>query len=635
MKTSRFINLLLAVLLVLGTVGFAAAAPKANPEKDVYFGTTHGHSSWSIDAFALGNQKYGPEDGYRFARGEAVTHMGGPKVQLKLPLDFYMMTDHSEFMGAAPMFLEKGSLVYDTPVAKLIREKKMADAFQMIAASIIGSKPLPGLGPKASKKLSESVWKKVQANAEKYNDPGKFTTFIAYEWTSLPGQANMHRNVIFRDAKAPEVPFTAIDSNVPEDLWSAMEKWRKQGMTMLAISHNGNASLGKMFALYDSKGTFIDAAYAKRRNLNEPLHEAGQTKGTSMAHPMFSPNDEWANFELWNFHLPSGVPVPPLRTNYVREAWKMGLSVERVIGVNPFKFGVEGGSDTHSTINTFEEFNWQGNHAMINNTAKKRRFASGGQSKIAPIGGNLYLNPGTLTGAWAESNTRGPIYDALMRKETYATSGTRIKVRFFGGYDYADDLLNNKDWVKAAYKGGVPMGADLVPNPTGKAVPKFAVWALKSPISGNLDRIQIIKLWTTGFMDYEKIYDVALSDGRKVDPKSGKAPSVGNTVDVKTAKYTNDIGDAELMAVWSDPDFDPAVSAAYYVRVLEIPTPRWSTYDAVALGLPPSDLVPATIQERAWTSPIWYAGVSGKKAEAGAHKTPHAGHLPLVHHKKK
>jgi hypothetical protein len=508
------------------------------------------------------------------------------------------------------LFLVKGSIVYDTPVAKLVREKKMADAFQMIAGAMIEGKPLQGLS--GNKKLAESVWQKVVANAEKYNDPGKFTTFIAYEWTSLPGQANMHRNVMFRDGKAPKIPFTAIDSNRPEDLWTAMEKWRKQDMTMLAISHNGNASLGKMFKLEDSDGTFIDAAYAKRRNLNEPLHEAGQTKGVSMAHPMFSPNDEWANFELWNFHLPSGVPVPALRSNYVREAWKMGLSVERVIGTNPFKMGVEGGSDTHSTINTFEEFNWQGNHAMINNTAKKRRFASGGQSKIAAPNGNLYLNPGVLTGAWAESNTRGPIYDAMARKETYGTSGTRIKLRFFGGYGYPDDLQEKGNWVKAAYDGGVPMGADLAPNPTGKAVPKFAVWAMKSPHSGNLDRIQIIKLWSTGFMDYEKIYDVALSDGRKVDAATGKAPPVGNTVDLKTAKYTNDIGDAELMAVWSDPDFDPAVSAAYYVRVLEIPTPRWSTYDAVALKLPPSDLVPATIQERAWTSPIWYAGVAAK-----------------------
>ena len=633
MKPSM-INLLTAGFFVLALLAASAHAERRNPERDVYFGTTHGHSSWSIDAFALGNQKYGPEDGYRFARGEAVTHMGGPKVQLKQPLDFFMMTDHSEFMGAAPMFLEKGSMVYDTPIAKMVREKKMAEAFTAIAGAMIEGKSLQGLS--GNKKLGESVWKKVVANAEKYNDPGKFTTFIAYEWTSLPGQANMHRNVIFRDDKAPKMPYTAMDSNKPEDLWTALEAWRKQGMTMLAISHNGNASLGKMFSLEDSDGTFIDAAYAKRRMLNEPLHEAGQTKGTSMAHPLFSPNDEWANFELWNYHLPSGVQVPPLRTNYVREAWKMGLSVERVIGENPFKMGVEGGSDTHSTINTFEEFNWQGGHAEINNTAKKRRFATGGQSKIAAKGGNLFLNPGTLTGAWAESNERGPIYDAMARKETYATSGTRIKLRFFGGYDYPDDLVKKRDWVKAAYKGGVPMGADLAANPTGKAVPKFAVWALKSPHSGNLDRIQIIKLWTDGVMDYEKIYDVALSDGRKVDRKTGKAPAVGNTVDLKTAKYTNEIGDAELMAVWSDPDFDPAVSAAYYVRVLEIPTPRWSTYDAVALKLPPADTVPATIQERAWSSPIWYAGVSRKPADevAAAGKGVHGGHMPLVPKKK-
>ena len=602
---------LLPMSVALLLLAASAHAVEPNPELDVYFGTTHGHSSWSIDAFALGNQKYGPEDGYRFARGEAVTHMGGPKVQLKQPLDFFMMTDHSEFMGAAPMFLEKGSAVYDTPLAKLVQDGKMTQAFTEIGDAMINGTKIPGL---SDPKLAQSVWQKVVANAEKYNDPGKFTTFVAYEWTSLPGQANMHRNVIFRDTKVPAVPFTALDSDKPEGLWTAMETWRGLGVTCFAISHNGNASLGKMFTLYDSEGTFIDAAYAKRRNLNEPLHEAGQTKGTSMAHPLFSPNDEWANFELWNYHLPTGAPVPAMRSNYVREAWKMGLNVEKIIGANPYKLGVEGGSDAHSNINTFEEFNFQGNHAMLDNTAEKRRNDTGGQSKSVK-GANLFLSPGTLTGAWAESNTRGPIYDAMARKETYATSGTRIKVRFFGGYDYPNDLLKNKDWVKAAYKGGVPMGADLPANPTGKAVPKFAVWAMKSPWSGNLDRIQIIKLWSDGVIDYEKIYDVALSDGREiVDRLTGKALPVGNTVDLKTAKYTNEIGDAELMAVWSDPDFDPTNSAAYYVRVLEIPTPRWSTYDAVALGLPPADTVPATIQERAWSSPIWYAGVTAKPA---------------------
>lgn len=599
----------LLTVALLGLAGPADAQVPSNPDKDVFFGTTHGHSSWSIDAFGLGNQKSGPEDGYRFARGEAVSHMGGPKAQLKLPLDFFMMTDHSEMMGTAPMMTEKGSPIYDTPAAKLVQQGKATEAFTMIAGAIIKGVALPGYG---TPELSASVWKKVVDNAEKYNEPGKFTTFVAYEWTSLPGQANMHRNVIFRDTKVPQVPFTALDSDKPEDLWTAMEKWRTQGMTMLAISHNGNASIGKMFAPWDSDGTFIDAAYARRRNLNEPLHEAGQTKGVSMAHPQFSPNDEWANFELWNYHLPTGAPVPAMRANYVREAWKMGLSLERVIGENPFKVGVEGGSDTHSSINTFEEFNFQGNHAMMDNTVEKRRSGMPGQSKGVK-GGNMFLNPGTLTGAWAESNTRGAIYDAMARKETYATSGTRIKVRFFGGWGYSEELLDQEDWVKAAYSGGVPMGGDLAPNPTGTAVPRFVVWATKSPLSGNLDRIQVIKLWTDGVLDFEKIYDVALSDGRTVDPTTGKAPPVGNTVDVATAKYTNDIGDVELKAVWSDPDFDPTMSAVYYVRVLEIPTPRWSTYDAVALGLPPSDLVPATIQERAWTTPIWYAGVAPKK----------------------
>ena len=575
-------------------------AVESNPEKDVFFGTTHGHSNWSIDAFGLGNQKSGPEDGYRFARGEAVSHMGGPKVQLKQPLDFYMMTDHSEMMGTAPMLLQKGSALYDTPVAKLVQQGKATEAFTAISGAIAKGEALPGFG---DPKVGKSIWKKVVANAEKYNEPGKFTTFVGYEWTSLPGNANMHRNVMFRDAIVPELPFTALDSDRAEDLWSAMEGWRKSGSTVFAISHNGNASIGKMFSPLDSDGNFITAEYAKRRLLNEPLHEAGQVKGVSMAHPQFSPNDEWANFELWNYHLPSGAPLPAQRANYVREGWKMGLSLEKIIGINPFKVGVEGGSDSHSTINTFEEFNNQGNHAGMDNTAEKRRNGMPGQ-RLGVKGGNMFLNPGTLTGAWAESNTRGAIYDAMENKETYATSGTRIQVRFFAGYDYPKNLLKKKDWVKTAYAGGVPMGSDLLAK--GKASPKFVVSALKSPHSANLDRIQIIKLWTDGILDHEKIYDVALSDGRKVDVKTGKAPAVGNTVDLKTAKYTNDIGDVELSTVWSDPDFDASQNAVYYVRVLEIPTPRWSTYDAVKLGLPPSDMVPATIQERAWTSPIWY-----------------------------
>jgi len=605
MRNQQISKLVLGSLLAVGLSTHALAAGAGEvpvyPQKDVFFGTTHGHSSWSPDAFGLGNQKNGPEDGYRFARGEAVSHMGGEKIKLKQPLDFFCMTDHSEMMGAISQVLEKDSSVYDTDIGKLIRAGNGTEAFKTIAGAIAAGKNLPGFG---DPKLAASVWQKVVANAEKYNEPGKFTTFVAYEWTALPGNANMHRNLIFRDTTVPERPFTAFDSSRPEDLWTNMEIWRGFGATVMAISHNGNASIGKMFSPLDSDGNFMTAEYAKRRTLNEPLHEAGQTKGVSMAHPMFSPNDEWSNFELWNYHLPTGAPIPAMRGNYIREAWKMGLGLEKVIGVNPFKFGVEGGSDTHSTLNPFEEFNFQGGHATADNTADKRINGRAPQP-MGVKGGNQFTNPGTLTGAWAESNTRGAIYDAMLRKETYATSGTRIKVRFFGGYDYPDDLLKHKDWLKQAYAGGVPMGSDLVSNNSG-ASPHFVVTAQKSPHSGNLDRIQIIKLWTDGVMDYEKIHDVALSDGRKVDPATGRAPAVGNSVDLKTATYTNDIGDTELMAMWIDPEFDAGENAVYYVRVLEIPTPRWSTYDAVKLGQAPSDMVPATIQERAWTSPIWY-----------------------------
>jgi len=573
-----------------------AQAPDRSADQ-VYFGTLHGHSDWSIDAYGLGNRQ-GPDDAYRFARGEEVNDATGNPAKLKQPLDFFMLSDHAEMLGTAPKLTQAGSAVYDTPVAKLVQQGKATEAFTMISGAIISGKPLEGLGDPA---VGKSLWTEYVALAEKYNEPGKFTAFIGYEWTSLPGGANMHRNIIFRDSKVPDLPFSAMDSERPEDLWSAMEAWREQGITVFAMSHNGNASLGKMFAFTDSNGDFLTEEYAERRRLNEPLHEAGQVKGISMAHPQFSPNDEFANFELWNYHLPSGAPVPPLRTNYVREAWKMGLGLKPIIGVNPFVFGLKGGSDTHGTINTFEEFNNRGNHSLMDNTPEKRFYARAGQ-RLSVEGGSLFLNPGTLTGVWAGSNERGPIFDALNRRESYATSGTRISLRMFAGYDFDDDLLSQRNWVNAAYAGGVPMGAEL---PAQDKPLKIVVWAMKSPHSGNLDRIQIIKLWTDGIQDYEKIYDVALSDGRQQDPATGATPPVGNTVDVSTATYTNDIGAPELKALWTDPEYDSSQEAVYYVRVLEIPTPRWSTFDAVTLGVEPPETVPAVLQERAWSSPVW------------------------------
>lgn len=590
-------NTLLALLLSISG-GFPALAQDAERSKDkLLFGTLHGHSSWSIDAYGLGNRT-GPDNAFLFARGEQVNDTSGNAVKLKIPLDFFALTDHSEMLGTAPKLTVKGSSVYDTPVAKLVQEGKATQAFTMIAGAIISGKPLEGLGDPA---VGKSLWAEYVQFAEKYNEPGKFTAIIGYEWTSLPGGANMHRNIIFRDSKVPDLPFTAMDSDKPEDLWTAMEGWRKQGMTMIAMSHNGNASLGKMFSFLDSDGNYLTKEYAERRNRNEPLHEAGQVKGVSMAHPMFSPDDQFANFELWNYHLPSGAPVPALRTNYVREAWKMGLGLKNTVGANPFMFGLKGGSDSHGTINTFEEFDNRGNHSFMDNTPEKRFFEKAGQSKSV-VGGSLFLNPGTLTGVWASSNERAPIFDALQRRESYATSGTRIKLRMFAGYDYGNDLLSKSDWVDQAYAGGVPMGGELA---AGDKPVKIAVWAMKSPVSGNLDRIQIIKLWTDGIMDYEKIYDVALSDGRRPDPRTGEVPPVGNTVDVSKATYTNDIGAGELKALWTDPDHKAGEEAVFYVRVLEIPTPRWSTFDAVKLGVPPPETVPATLQERAWSSPVW------------------------------
>jgi hypothetical protein len=576
----------------------ADSASSNRSQDQVYFGQTHAHSSWSIDAFGLGNT-LGPELGFRFARGEAVEHVNGKSVKLVQPLDFFMMTDHAEMMGTAPMIFVEGSPVYDTDLAKMVRDGNATAAFTEIGNAIASGTAIPGFG---DPDVQRNVWQQVIAMANDYNEPGVFTTFVAYEWTALPGEANMHRNVVFRDDITPDLPFSAIDSDRVEDLWAAMESWRENGSEVMAISHNGNASIGKMFSPLDSDGNLIDLEYIEQRLANEPLHEAGQLKGVSMAHPQFSPNDEWANFELWNYHVPHGAPLPALRANYVREGWKMGLNLERFLGVNPFKFGLVGGSDTHSTINTFEEFNNQGSHAVLDGSAEKRMFGPAGQLK-GVLGGSLFLSPGTLTGVWAEANERGPIYDAMARKESYSTSGTRISVRFFAGYDYPENLLDQEDWVNVAYENGVPMGADLAAH--ADKTPTFIVAASKSPHSANLDRIQIIKLWTDGVMDYEKIFDVALSDGRKPDPDTGEVPSVGSTVDIATATYTNSIGASMLSAQWQDPDFDANENAVYYVRVLEIPTPRWSTYDAVALGVPPSDLVPATLQERAWTSPIW------------------------------
>ena len=589
---SRLTTLALGAAVLCGLHSGATLA-----EKNL-FGTLHGHSNWSIDAFGVGNTSLGPEKAYEFARGERVTHLNGAEVQLSQPLDFFMLSDHAEMMGTAPGFIVEGSPTYDTEIARLTRAGKATEAFTMIGNAIVSGTPLEGLG---DPEVTATLWSQYVALADKYNDPGTFTAFRGYEWTSLPGRANMHRNIIFRGDKTPRLPFSAMDSDRPEDLWDAMDAWREDGIEVFAISHNGNASLGKMFGLLDSDGALISKEWAMRRNANEPQHEAGQVKGVSMAHPMFSPNDDFANFEIWNRVVPNGGPAPALRGNYVREGWKIGLGMKYQLGgINPYMLGVSGGSDTHGTINTFEEFNNLGNH-VNDSTLEQRRSGLPGQ-ELGREGDNLFINPGTLTGVWVAENNRADIYDALERRESYATSGTRIAVRLYAGYDFPKDLMQSSDWVAQARQTGVPMGAEMA---MGDRPVSIAIQAMKAPESAHLDRIQIIKLWSDGYMEYEKIYNVAVSAGRTVDPETGAVASVPNTVDVSTATYSNEYGAPELRALWTDPDFVPGQDAVYYARVLEVPTPRWSTYDAVQMGLPPSDKVPATIQERAWTSPIW------------------------------
>jgi hypothetical protein len=593
--------------------GAALAQDPSPTARNAYFGDTHAHSELSGDAYGFGN-RLPPDNAYRLARGDEVDHPGGYKVRLKAPLDFFVMTDHAEMIGIAKLGTDKSSAFYKTKMAGWLRSGKKEDQAKFLYAmqAAAGSGVLPeGYDSSAI----GTVWEQIQANAEKYNDPGKFTTFIGFEWSSMPQGENLHRNVIFRGTKVADLPFSAMDSTKPEDLWTYLETARARGADNLAIPHNGNLSNGRMFELVDSYGAPIDADYAKRRMENEPLFEAMQLKGTSMVHPSFSPNDEWANFEILPYSLHTWQRVEQQRTGYAREAYKFGLKFQETIDANPFKFGLEGGGDDHGSSHTWEEFNYHGGHAELDATPKERL------NDTIPLKGAgplilAQLSAGGIAGVWAEENTRDAIFDAMRRKETYGSSGVRIKPRFFASFTYPKDLVGQKDWVKRAYAEGVPMGGDLMldPRATPKSTaPTFAVHALRDPNSAPLQRIQIVKGWTKNGELYDQVYDVACSDGGKIDPKTHRCPDNGATVDVKTCAISKDKGDAELAATWSDPDFDMTVPAFYYVRVLENPVCRWSTRDANSLGIEPLEVVPATIQERVWTTPIWYTPVGAKR----------------------
>ena len=573
----------------------------ANPERNVYFGELHLHTSWSFDAYSFQNTVVDPDAAYRFAKGEAIRHMNGEMVRRNTPLDFAAVTDHAEYLGVAQLLTDPDHPLYQKPVAAKFRSKdpkEGREAYLELAGAIAGQrKPDPDL---VDPKIVGPIWKRIQEFAEQHNAPGKFTTFIAFEWTSTPDNNNLHRNVIFGGTVVPELPFSSMESTRPEDLWAYVERARAAGSDVIAIPHNGNISNGLMFQTTDSDGKPFTREYAQRRLDMEPLQEIIQLKGASETAPSLAPNDEFANFELYQYQLGTGKKLPEHRTSFIREAYKSGLILGATLGVNPFKFGLVGASDTHNGTAAPEENNFSGGHGAMDKDPTARLTVKD------PLADKTKFSAAGLTGVWAEENTRESIFAAFKRKETFGTSGPFIRARLFGGWSYAANLTESPDWVEKAYADGVPMGSDLPPKPGEATVPTFVVAAIKDPRSGNLDRIQIVKGWLDAKgQAQEKIYDVALSDGRTVDPVTGKAPPVGNTVDVKTASYTNDIGDAQLMAVWSDREFDPAVPAFYYARVIEIPTPRWTTFDAVKLGIPAPE--PATLQERAWTSPIWYS----------------------------
>ena len=580
----------------------------------VFFGDTHLHTSYSTDAGMIGNT-LGPEEAYRFARGETVTSSTGLPAKLSRPLDFLVVADHAESVGAAPAIANRDPVVMETEfgrqLVEFVKSGQPDKAYDLwLNAGASGKNPLAG-----EERLIIPAWKHITDTADSYNEPGRFTAFIGFEWTSHPGGDNLHRVVVFRDAKdkAQQVkPISRDDTVDPEKLWDWMATYEdKTGGRVLAIPHNGNLSNGLMFddiTLTTKKP--IDREYAERRMKWEPLYEVTQMKGDGETHPSLSPNDEFANFERWDKASFGPNPKTPdmLPREYAREALKRGLVYESKLGINPFKFGMIGSTDSHTSLATTTEDNYFGKVVALEPSADPIRFEEVIAGRPAPKGSQMFarqVSASGLAAVWARENTREALWDAMARKEVYATTGTRLRVRVFGGFDFSEADLMRSDFARYAYERGVPMGGDIKSAPQGKA-PAFLVQALRDPDGANLDRVQIIKGWLNrDGQTEEKVYDIAWSDDRKPGA-DGKLPPVGNTVDVEEATYTNAIGSVALQSYWSDPDFDPTLKSFYYVRVLEIPTPRWTTIDAKVFGVKRPGDVPGFIQERAYTSPIWY-----------------------------
>jgi len=598
-------------------------SPYANRNfpSQAFFGDTHVHSSVSMDAGAIGN-RLGPEDAFRFARGEELTSSTGVRAKLSRPLDFLVLSDHSDNMGLFTLLNDADPIVVnESKIARELSDKiRKGGTAGMEAGMYIVDQFANGTLDKSleiapGSKPFKATWRRIIDAAEQYNEPGRFTAFIGYEWTSLVTGNNMHRNVIYRDGGpiARQVdPYTTtppMGSPNPRDLWKWLAAYEdKTGGDVLAIAHNGNLANGIMFpetAQYDGKK--LNRDYVQQRIKWEPLYEVTQIKGDGETHPFLSPDDEFADYETWdkaNLNMSELKEDSMLAGEYAREALKTGLKIEEKLGTNPYKFGLIGSTDVHTTLATAQEDNFFGKHSGSEPSPKRVEHVviQMGERKI--MGWEQAASG--LAAVWARENSRESIFDAMERKETYATTGSRMLVRFFGGWQFTDEDALGRSPAFAGYEKGVPMGGDLSGAPDG-GVPSFLVAALKDPLSGNLDRIQIVKGWMDAKGNlHERIYDVAVSDGRTIDADGRCKTPVGSTVDVKRATWTNTIGDSEFIAVWKDPAFDPAQSAFYYVRVIEIPTPRWTAYEASRFGIEMPEGIPMTTQERAYTSPIWY-----------------------------
>jgi hypothetical protein len=625
----------LAILSSTASISFASSegsnaaaktySPMANTTHatNVYWGDSHLHTGLSLDAGLFGNT-LGPDDAYRLARGGKLTASSGTPVQLARPLDWLIVTDHTDLMGIAADIKEGTPNILAEPKTKEWHEAfvKGGKAAAEAAFDLIGNFAQMTLPEQTVSDYSPGsevfggVWKTIVDSAEKNNEPGLFTAFIGFEWTSVPKGFNLHRNVVLRDnaAKALQIqpPTTQppLGSTDPLVLYKWLEDYEKnqQGQAF-AFSHNGNLSNGWMFPTESTyAGGVVDENYVKLRAKWEPHYEITQIKGDGEAHPYLSPEDEFADYENWdvgNLDISQLKKPEMLKGEYAREALKQGLALEAKLGYNPYKFGVGGATDSHTSLATADEDNFFGKSTSVE-PSKDRVSHPFVKSDLGAFEGYTLVASG-YTGIWAHENTRAALFDAMKRKETYGTTGPRMEVRFFGGWDFEEADVYASNAAAIGYAKGVPMGGDLTGTDNNKA-PSFMVSALRDPLSGNLDRVQVIKGWmdNAGKL-HERVYDVAVSDGRKIDNNGRAKQPVGNTVDLETATWSNSIGDTQLATVWTDPDFDPAESSFYYVRVLEIPTPRWVLYDKVRLGAEIPEVAELVGQERAYTSPIWYS----------------------------